>query len=50
MTVTPASLDVLAAHTRKRSDMVRARIEKALRDIRRRTSKLPSELFPATVG
>jgi hypothetical protein len=35
MTVTQASLDALAAYTRKRSDTVRARIEKALRDMRR---------------
>ena len=29
MTVTQASLDALAAHTRKRSDTVRTRVEKA---------------------
>jgi hypothetical protein len=35
MTVTEASLNALAAHTRKRSDTVRTRIEKTLRDVRR---------------
>jgi hypothetical protein len=35
VTVTQASLDALATHTRKRRDIVRARIEKALRDLRR---------------
>ena len=35
MTVTQTSLDALAAHTRKRRDAVRARVEKALKDLRR---------------
>jgi uncharacterized protein involved in exopolysaccharide biosynthesis len=35
MTVTQTSLDALAAHTRKRRDAVRARVEKALKELRR---------------
>jgi hypothetical protein len=38
VTVTQASLDALAAHTHKRSDTVRTRIEKALRDMRRQNA------------
>ena len=40
MTVTQASLNVLAAHTRKRRDTVRARIEKALRDLRKQNADI----------
>ncbi len=40
MTVTQASLDALAAHTRKRRDTVRARIEKALRDLRKQNADI----------
>jgi hypothetical protein len=40
MTVTQASLDALAAHTRKRRDTVRARVEKALRDMRRQNAEI----------
>lgn len=40
MTVTQASLDALAAHTRKRGDTVRARIEKALRDLRKQNADI----------
>ncbi len=40
MTVTQASLDALAAHTRKRSDTVRTRIEKALRDMRKQNAAI----------
>jgi len=39
-TVTQASLDALAAHTRKRRDTVRARIEKALRDLRKQNADI----------
>lgn len=40
MTVTQASLDALAAHTRKRRDAVRARIEKALRELRKHNATI----------
>ena len=40
MTVTQASLDALAAHTRKRVDTIRARIEKALRDLRKQNADI----------
>lgn len=40
MTVTQASLDALAAHTRKRRDTVRARIEKALRELRKHNADI----------
>ena len=40
MTVTQASLDALAAHTRERRDTVRARIEKALRDLRKQNADI----------
>lgn len=40
MTVTQASLNALAAHTRKRSDTVRARIEKALRELRKQNADI----------
>ena len=40
MTVTQASLDALGAHTRKRRDTVRARIEKALRDLRKQNADI----------
>src|SRR4026208_975525 len=40
MTVTQASLNALAAHTRTRSDTVRARIEKALRDLRKQNADI----------
>lgn len=40
MTVTQASLDALAAHTRKRRDTVRARIEKALRELRKQNADI----------
>ena len=40
MTVTQASLDALAAHTRKRRDTVRTRIEKALRDLRKQKADI----------
>jgi hypothetical protein len=40
VTVTQASLDALAAHTRKRRDTVRTRIEKALRDLRRQNADI----------
>ena len=40
MTVTQASLDALAAHTRKRRDTVRVRIEKALRDLRKQNADI----------
>ena len=40
MTVTKASRDALAAHTRKRRDSVTDRIEKALRDMRRKNIEI----------
>jgi hypothetical protein len=40
MTVTQASLDALAAHTRKRRDTVSHRVEKALRDLRRQNATI----------
>jgi hypothetical protein len=40
MTVTQASLDALAAHTRKRRDTVSHRVEKALRDMRRQNATI----------
>ena len=40
MTVTQASLDALAAHTRKRGDTVRTRIEKALRELRKQNADI----------
>ena len=40
MTVTQASLDALAAHTRKRRDTVSHRVEKALRDLRRQNGTI----------
>ena len=40
MTVTQASLDALATHTRKRRDAVRARIEKGLKDMRREHAQI----------
>ena len=40
MTVTEASLQALAAHTRKRSDTVTARIEKALKQMRRQNAEI----------
>jgi hypothetical protein len=40
MTVTQVSLGALAAHTNKRSDAVRARIEKALKDMRREHAQI----------
>lgn len=40
MTVTQASLDALAAHTSKRRGAVSARIEKALKDMRREPAEI----------
>jgi hypothetical protein len=40
MTATQASIDALAAHTRKRRDTVRARIEKALRELRKQNADI----------
>jgi predicted transcriptional regulator len=40
MTVTQASRDALAAHTNKRRDAVRARIEKTLKDMRREHAQI----------
>lgn len=40
MTATKASLDALAAHTRKRSDAATARIEKALKQMRRQNAEI----------
>lgn len=40
MTVTQASLDALAAHTRKRRDTVSHRVDKALRDMRRQNATI----------
>lgn len=40
MTLTQASLDALATHARKRRDAVRARIEKAVKDMRREHAEI----------
>lgn len=40
MTATQASLDALAAHTRKRRDAATARIEKALKQMRRQNAEI----------
>jgi hypothetical protein len=40
MTATQASLDALAAHTRKRSDAATARIEKALKQMCRQNAEI----------
>lgn len=40
MTATQASLDALATHTRKRADAATARIEKALKQMRRQNAEI----------
>jgi maltooligosyltrehalose synthase len=40
MTATQASLEALATHTRKRRENVRARIERALKDMRREHAEI----------
>jgi hypothetical protein len=50
VTVTQASLDALAAHTRKRGDTVRTRIEKRYVSFASRTPTSPSAACLAAPG
>jgi hypothetical protein len=50
MTVTQASRDALAAHTRKRRDTVRTRIEKALRDMGKQNIEITISSVSAALG